>query len=385
MKSFEVIHTITSPYRIHMFNIMDEILRSRGINFHVHFMSDKTFHRPNDWAPSSQSINFNHSFWKDIGPNSFGNKWHINTGLIKHIMETNIDYLLIGGPWASFTGLICSFSNKVTTRKIAWLEGNSGTLNNQPIKFLIKKPVLNQFDNWAVPGIRGEEYIKVISGKSFSSNKILRLPNIIDETKFDQEYINNTGELNTIKSLQDINFADSKKTALIPARLIPEKGLLEFFENIDPIMINDWQILIVGEGPLKNNIQQLLKNKNLDNQVKIIKPIDYKYMPILYKHSDLFIIPSVKDNNPLTVIEAIHSSLPVLASTKIGNYPEAIKPLVNGWGMNPFESKSVRDSAIRAFSSSKDKLKSMGEKSKNIAILNWTSTQSINNFLNTAI
>ena len=253
------------------------------------------------------------------------------------------------------------------------------------IKFLIKKPVLNQFDNWAVPGIRGEEYIKIISGKSFSSNKILKLPNIIDETKFDQGYINNKCELNSINSLQNINFSDSKKTALIPARLIPEKGLLEFFENIDSQMINDWQILIVGEGPLKNDIQQLLENKKLDNQVKIIKSVDYKYMPILYKHSDLFIIPSVKDNNPLTVIEAIHSSLPILASTKIGNYPEAIKPLQNGWGMNPFESKSVRDSAISAFGSSKDKLKSMGEKSKNIAVSNWTSTQSVNNFLNTAL
>ena len=74
MKSFQVIHTITSPYRIHMFNIMDEILKSRGVEFHVHFMSNNTAHRPNDWSNSSQKIYFNHSFWPDVGPNLYGRR-----------------------------------------------------------------------------------------------------------------------------------------------------------------------------------------------------------------------------------------------------------------------------------------------------------------------
>ena len=87
MKSFEIIHTITSPYRIHMFNIMHEILTSKGINFHVHFMSDITSHRPDDWSASLQSINFNHSFWPDKGIKLFGNKWHFNPGIINHFKK----------------------------------------------------------------------------------------------------------------------------------------------------------------------------------------------------------------------------------------------------------------------------------------------------------
>ena len=173
-----------------MFNIMEEILRSKGVKFHVHFMSNNTSHRPNDWSSYSQKINFDHSFWSDIGPNLFGNKWHTNPGLIQHILKTNIDYLLVGGPWASITTILCSFSRKVKTSKIAWLEGNSDTVNNnQSRTFPIKKAVLEQFDKWAVPGFRGEEYIKLILGNSFSQDKILILPNIIDETKFEKTFL----------------------------------------------------------------------------------------------------------------------------------------------------------------------------------------------------
>ena len=385
MKSFHVIHTITSPYRIHMFNIMDEILKSRGVKFHVHFMSNNTSHRPNDWSHSSQKIYFNHSFWPDIGPNLYGNKWHANPGLIKHILKTNIDYLLVGGPWASLTTILCSFSSKVKTSKIAWLEGNSETVNkNQSRTFPIKRLVLGQFDKWAVPGFRSEEYIKLILGKAFSPQNTLILPNIIDETKFDLNAISDN-LTDCFENPNKIVFPQTVKTALIPARLIPEKGILEFFEHINPEMINGWQIMIVGEGPLKKDILELLTKQRLNAQVKLIAPIDYKLMPVLYNQSDLFIIPSVKDNNPLTLIEAMHARLPVLASTKIGNYPEAVQHSINGWGLNPFDSESIRKSITLAFGSSKEKLKSMGKKSKTIATSNWTSREVIANFLDAAI
>ncbi len=386
MKSFQVIHTITSPYRIHMFNIMHEILQTRGVQFHVHFMSNNTSHRPSDWSHSSQKMYFKHTFWPDIGPKFYGNKWHTNPGLINHILKTEIDYLLIGGPWASLTTILGSFSRKVKTSKIAWLEGNSETIDkNQKNTFLIKKLVLNQFDKWAVPGFRGQEYIKLILKNSFSSSRTLFLPNVIDETKFDKNEDKYNNLIDETMTANKITFPPTVKTALIPARLIPEKGIIEFFNQINPKSIRGWQIIIVGKGPLKKNISEILHKNKLSAHVKLIDPVDYKLMPSLYKKSDLFIIPSVKDNNPLTLIEAMHARLPVLASTKIGNYPEAVQHSINGWGLNPFDSKSIQKSSLLAFRSSKQDLKSMGEKSKTIAISKWTSRKAISDFLDAAI
>ena len=150
-------------------------------------------------------------------------------------------------------------------------------------------------------------------------------------------------------------------------------------------MLTNWQIIIAGKGPLKNNILSLINSRNLNNHVKIIDPVNYVDMPILYKLSDLFIIPSVKDNNPLTLIEALHSNLPILASNKIGNYPEAIQDGINGWSLNPLDANSIQSASYSAFSSSKQKLQLMGAKSKDIAKKNWDSKEALETFLNAAI
>ena len=63
------------------------MLKTRGVHFHVHFMSNNTSHRPSDWSHSSQKIYFKHSFWPNIGPNLYGNKLHTNPGFIKHILK----------------------------------------------------------------------------------------------------------------------------------------------------------------------------------------------------------------------------------------------------------------------------------------------------------
>ena len=277
MQSFEVIHTITSPYRIHMFNIMNDILMSKGINFHVHFMSDVTSHRPDDWAASLQSMDFNHSFWNDRGLNLFGNKWHFNPGILNHFAKNQVDFLLIGGPWASLTTLISSFIAKSRTRKIAWIEGNVDTINARQLRTLfIKRMVLNKFDYCAVPGERAIQYVNRISNNSYPKTHILKLPNIINEKLFDSKRIFSQEKIEQIARQANIDRSPSIKTALIPARLIPEKGILEFLSHIDSSTLNDWQIIIAGKGPLKNNILGLIRKRNLDKQIKIINPINYR-------------------------------------------------------------------------------------------------------------
>ena len=51
----------------------------------------------------------------------------------------------------------------------------------------------------------------------------------------------------------------------------------------------------------------------------------------LYALADCFLLPSISDPNPLTVIEALWSGLPLLLSSNVGNYPETIKIGENGF------------------------------------------------------
>ena len=54
----------------------------------------------------------------------------------------------------------------------------------------------------------------------------------------------------------------------------------------------------------------------------------------LYSISDVFVLPSISDANPLTCIEALWTELPLFISENCGNYPEVIEQGKNGYSFN---------------------------------------------------
>ena len=82
MKKFWVVHNIAAPYRLNIFNAMWEECKARGLDFHVHFMSDMSRgydERYKQWL--NPDIDFPHTYWKDFGV------WqcHFNPGLLWRI------------------------------------------------------------------------------------------------------------------------------------------------------------------------------------------------------------------------------------------------------------------------------------------------------------
>lgn len=54
-------------------------------------------------------------------------------------------------------------------------------------------------------------------------------------------------------------------------------------------------------------------------------------MIALYAMSDVFLLPSLSDPNPLSCIEALWAGLPMLISCHCGNYPEVVRLGENGY------------------------------------------------------
>ena len=54
-------------------------------------------------------------------------------------------------------------------------------------------------------------------------------------------------------------------------------------------------------------------------------------MPKYYAASDLFLLPSIHDPNPLSVVEALHSGLAVAISDRCGNVEEGVMDGDNGF------------------------------------------------------
>lgn len=83
------------------------------------------------------------------------------------------------------------------------------------------------------------------------------------------------------------------------------------FHKIRP----DSELILVGDGELKEQIVELTKKKQIYENVKFEGIKDNVY-PIL-NQSDVFILPSLYEGMPMTLIEAMATGIPIIA-TRVG-------------------------------------------------------------------
>lgn len=76
-------------------------------------------------------------------------------------------------------------------------------------------------------------------------------------------------------------------------------------------------LLLIGNGPLEDNIKNLVKEKGIDKNVIFYGTT--KDTPSLYSAMDTFLFPSRFEGLPLTLIEAQANGLPCIISNKISN------------------------------------------------------------------
>ena len=376
-KRFIVVQNIPSPYRLHLFNVMWKQLEGKGIDFHVHFMSDmKRGHdeRPLSWR--NPKIDFPHTYWRDWGVSHY----HFNPGLLHFLRKIRPDWLLVGCPFDTFTSIAAAWMCPAGVR-CTWSEGNTKTPGVMTgFKGWLKRAVFSKYDYVGVPGSDAAKYIALHQAYTKRSMpKSLMLPNLIDETRFRPREKWNRDEIESIRD--GLGVKPNELLAITPARLDHSKGLIEYLSLLTPEMINGWRIVIFGQGVLKEALLKLGRERGIDGRVAIKDYVAYSEMPKYYAASDLFVLPSNSDPNPLSVIEALHSGLPVAVSEKTGNVDEAVSEGKNGWIL-PVSDKNRYGQVLKdVFSSSPESLRGKGRYSYLENARFWSTSESVNNFL----
>jgi glycosyltransferase involved in cell wall biosynthesis len=330
-------------------------------------------------------MTFASKFWSDIGPTINNKPWHCNPTMIADLMRQRIDVLMVGGPWDSVTGaLVSAFGRRRVG--IAWFEGNTKSPGRRSTGIRgVKRWLLSQFDLLAVPGEEGARLARLLWGEGDDMPRCVRLPNLVEEGRFSVDRDRPDRAMHRNEWCRELGLPVDRKVAIWPARLIPAKGVCEFLSVIEPRMLLDWSILIAGDGPLRETVGNTITSRALGGHITVRHNIPYARMPLAYLHADLFLLPSLSDPNPLSVIEAMHSGLPLLVSKRIGNYPEALQVGVNGWGIDPSSADEIRTVCSEAFNCSTDKLKEMGRASARLAGANWNTGTAITNFVDAVL
>lgn len=121
-------------------------------------------------------------------------------------------------------------------------------------------------------------------------------------------------------------------TIIFVGRLHPQKNLKTLLDASYLVKekIPNIKLLIIGEGRLKTELQDQVLNLGLKNNVKFLGEKKGDDLIRLYKSSHVFILPSIYEGQPLTVLEAWAAKLPVIV-TKTGDSQYLVQDGQNGY------------------------------------------------------
>jgi len=158
--------------------------------------------------------------------------------------------------------------------------------------------------------------------KYYNVRKIVVAGNGVDEKKF-----------------FPINKKDNNYMLYV-GRLDYRKGVLDLIEA-SKLLNTEIKIIIVGEGPLKQLIEEKIRNNEINNIV-LKGHLSGQELVEIYQNALIFIFPSHYEGLPTVLLEAMASGLPVV-TTDIPAHKDLIKNMHNGLFFRKGSPKDMSD------------------------------------------
>jgi glycosyltransferase involved in cell wall biosynthesis len=102
---------------------------------------------------------------------------------------------------------------------------------------------------------------------------------------------------------------------LVVTRMFARKGVQFFLEALRDIE-TDWEILIAGDGPYLPRLREMASNMGL--QVSFLGFLGTARLSELYDSSKIFVFPSVQENFPVVLLEAMNAGCAVITTSAPG-------------------------------------------------------------------
>jgi len=255
-------------------------------------------------------------------------------------------------------------------RPILWLLGFrciigalEGLTNTGEIGFWRVK-----LDVWTAPFLR--KYVTVsmnvanyLKAKGFPENKLALIYNGVEVGGYNLLPEEKQEELKKKLGIP----SDSVVISCV-ANLRPVKGHEFLIDAVSILKELNFSVLIIGEGPLRDTLIKYTHEKGLNNKIHFLgQRLD---IPELLAITDIFVLPSLFEGMPLSLMEAMASGLPVV-STDVGGVSELVVDGETGFLVPPRNSAALAEK-IKTLIDDKALSKAMGVKGQERIKNNFT-------------
>lgn len=120
-----------------------------------------------------------------------------------------------------------------------------------------------------------------------------------------------------------------EKVVLYLGRIAEEKSIDVIIEAMHELIDEPIKLVIVGDGPAKNDLVALTSNLDLQHKVLFTGKVPWQETGLYYQMSDLFVSASKTETQGLTILEAMAAGVPTIVRQD-DNIKELIQNYYNG-------------------------------------------------------
>lgn len=241
-------------------------------------------------------------------------------------------------------------------RVILAYEGSSPSVDyrNSVVRLSLRRMMVKASDAYITNSQAGKDYlIKVLNAEE---SCVFARPYEVPDSKSLSGQLNNA-EASSPKLQRPVFF--------FVGHLVRRKGLhllLEACAILQGQGYNEYTLLVVGDGPQREELEAFSKNHNLEEQVKWIGQVNYDRLGAYFQEADVFVLPTLEDTWGMVVLEAMLFGKLVLCSRRAGT-AEMIIDGQNGYVFDPNQPEKLAE-LMHWFINNPTLISIMGEKSK---------------------
>lgn len=329
-----LIQNVIAPYRIRLF---ERMAAEQGVEFEVILLARGMKNLPH-WKTSLDEMPFRAREMTGVSL-QFGYEriLCLNPGLLLRMFAERPDVIICAGfSLATICALIYRFL--FTGRYVIWMEGTEFTEGTRSRLRVAVRRLLIRFASALVDAGRLSRcYLRSLL-PSNSDIPFFTSYNCIESKRFLPDMFQ-SGEVALLRG------KFSGRTILYVGQLVERKGILKLLEAYGKLTKEtraEVGLVLVGTGPLEGAVRSYCEQHGLNN-VHLEGFVAYDRIPLYYWMSDLFVILSTEDPNPLVIFEALTAGLPVVCSNRLGNAVDFIVQGANGFTVDPLDVDQIAE------------------------------------------
>jgi glycosyltransferase involved in cell wall biosynthesis len=288
----------------------------------------------------------------------------VNPGVIGMIFKDKAGVIIVNG-WSYFSTLLAIVTGKIAGKQI-WLRAenplNQESRKSRKIiflkKLLLEKLLFRIFvDRFLYIGTESKKFFQFYG---VPEKKLLYTPYAVDNAFFQGEFLKYKDDLPALKT--GLHLPIEKKVLLFTGKYIAKKRPMDLLKVFIEINSPDWQLIMVGEGELRTEMEAFIRENNAGN-VLLTGFVNQSVIPRYYAVADIFVMCSgVGETWGLAVNEAMNFAKPIVVSATCGCSVDLVREGVNGFVFGEGDLPALKAALLKAMKSEDDRRR-MGEAS----------------------